>query len=149
MALAHFHFSPAACDSQSQPRLTVLPRSSAQVSVKSFMSSSPRLSLLLFHSQGALCKEPPPPPPPREAHNKLALHSACFGFQGGMRSGCCCLCVLSWRPCLLSLPVFCPLAQVCRTMSHQWWACKERTKQVPPQSFVGLRAISEESDSQA
>lgn len=69
---------------------------------------------------------------------KLALYLACFCLQCGMRSGCCCLCVLSSAgvsACCFCL-FFCPPAQVCGTMSHQWWVCRETTKQVPPQSFL-------------
>lgn len=70
--------------------------------------------------------------------HKLALHSVCSCFQGGMCSGCCCLCVLSSAgvsACCLCLFFF-PLAEDCSKMSHQRWVCKETTKQVLPQSSV-------------
>lgn len=133
--------SPTACDSRSQPRLTLLPSSSLHTSVKSFYDSCQvhLVCLLSDFTPEELCAER------RNCSlwgtHKLALHSACFCFQGRNVFWVplfMCL-VLSWCLCLLSLPVFRPLAQGCSTMSHQRWVCRETTKQVPPHSFVVLR----------
>lgn len=101
------------------------------------LSSSPHLSLLWFHSCWALCCQRTGPALLRHINLQCTL-SVCSCSQGGMCSGCCCLCVLSSAgvsACCLCLFV---LAEHCSEMSYPWWVCKATTKQVLPQSPVVL-----------
>lgn len=143
--------SPTACDSQSQPRLTLLPSSSLHVSVKRFYDSCQVHLVCLFSdfNPEELCAESGTCS--LWGTHKLALHSACFCFQGGMCSGCCCLCVLSSAgvsACCLCL-FFVPQHRTVEPMSHQRWVCKKQQNRCRHTPFVVPGVISEESDSQA